>query len=182
MALQTASLSVAVESDRAVIRVEGRANFATSVSFKQLVQSLAGRGCHSYVLDLTHCQLMDSTFLGVLVGLTQRHSRVADGGPSCFSLFNANEHVHGIFDNMGILPLFGTIDSLETHGSGYAEFVLLREMPDKETLTRNSLEAHRELMEAHPENALRFKSVAEFLEHDLLRITRARKNSKPAKS
>src|SRR6266446_10788318 len=51
------------------IRIAGRASFNSSVDFKTLVAGLHQKGYSRFVLDLTHCLLMDSTFLGVLAGL-----------------------------------------------------------------------------------------------------------------
>ena len=63
------NLSVCVGEQVVCIKIEGRANFTSSVDFKTLVNSLWQQGHHHFVLDLTDCMLMDSTFLGVLAGL-----------------------------------------------------------------------------------------------------------------
>ena len=52
----------------ACIKISGRANFTSSIDFKTVVQELRQKGCNYFVLDLSECALMDSTFLGVLAG------------------------------------------------------------------------------------------------------------------
>jgi hypothetical protein len=42
--------------------------------------------------------------------------------------------------------------------------------PTQEEVTRNCLEAHRTLMDIHPENVARFKDVAAFLAEDLKKL------------
>src|SRR5436853_3258135 len=63
------NLSVCVGEHDVCIKIEGRANFTSSVDFKTLIITLWQKGHHHFVLDLTDCLLMDSTFLGVLAGL-----------------------------------------------------------------------------------------------------------------
>ena len=161
MAQDLAQLFVADLGSSAVVRITGCANFASSVPFKKLVNGLIERGCTKFTLDLTDCKLMDSTFLGVLVGVTRKLGQAARG----ISLFNPSEQVHSMFDNLGILELFEQAKSL-----GQAE-VAETEVVDanKRELTENSLEAHRTLMELNPENEAKFKEVARFLEEDLKR-------------
>ena len=102
MAQDLAQLFVADLGSSAVVRITGCANFASSVPFKKLVNGLIERGCAKFSLDLTDCKLMDSTFLGVLVGVTHKLGQAAKG----VELFNPSEQVHAMFDNLGILELF----------------------------------------------------------------------------
>ncbi len=55
---------VAVADRIACVKISGRANFTHSVDLKRIVQELADRGVNRFILDLTDCTLMDSTFLG----------------------------------------------------------------------------------------------------------------------
>ena len=71
-------LSVAVLAETAVIKVKGRANAALSVQFKSLAAELRDTGRKNLVVDLGECEMMDSTFLGVLAGLV---ANVAPGSP-----------------------------------------------------------------------------------------------------
>jgi hypothetical protein len=106
---------------------------------------------------------MDSTFLGVLVGLNRTLGQSeSDGG---FSLYRPTEQVRVLLDNLGILELFSTAESLDQAEA--AEPVEAGEAPDKTEFTRSSLEAHRTLIDANPENESRFKEVTRFLEEDL---------------
>ena len=70
-----------------------------------------------------------------------------------------------LLDNLGILELFSTAESLDQAEA--AEPVEAGEAPDKTELTRTSLEAHQTLTDANPENGAKFKEVTRFLEEDL---------------
>ncbi|MDE2642220.1 MAG: STAS domain-containing protein [Verrucomicrobiota bacterium] len=148
-----------------MIRITGRANCLSSVPFKRVINSLIERGRRVFTLDLSDCQLMDSTFLGVLVGLNRTLGQYEpDGG---FSLYRPTEQVRVLLDNLGILELFSTAESLDQAEA--AEPVEADEAPDKTEFTRSSLEAHRTLIDANPENEAKFKEVTRFLEEDLKR-------------
>src|SRR6478609_1708973 len=78
----------------ACIKISGRANFSSSIDFKTLIQELSQRGCGYFVLDLSECTLMDSTFLGVLAGFgLQSQGTKGEQPGSVLELLNANERV-----------------------------------------------------------------------------------------
>ena len=70
-------LLVWVEDKNAWIKITGRASFNSSVDFKTLINGLSQRGFCRFVLDLSDCPLMDSTFLGVLAGMITRFTLYA---------------------------------------------------------------------------------------------------------
>jgi anti-sigma B factor antagonist len=165
MGVTPAKIYVADLGERAVIRITGRANCLSSVPFKRVINSLIERGRRIFTLDLSDCQLMDSTFLGVLVGLNRTLRQYEpDGG---VSLYRPTEQVRVLLDNLGILELFSTAESLDQAEA--AEPVEADEAPDKTEFTRSSLEAHRTLIDANPENEAKFKEVTRFLEEELKR-------------
>jgi len=163
LGLEPAKLYVADLGKRALVRISGRANCLSSVPFKRVINGLIERGRRAFTLDLSDCQLMDSTFLGVLVGLNRTLGQAEPAGG--FSLYQPTEPVRVLLDNLGILELFGTAESLGQAEA--AESVEQVAALDKTDLTRTSLEAHQTLIDANPENAVKFKEVTRFLEEDL---------------
>ena len=163
LGLEPAKLYVADLGKRALVRISGRANCLSSVPFKRVINGLIERGRRAFTLDLSDCQLMDSTFLGVLVGLNRTLGQAEPAGG--FSLYQPTEPVRVLLDNLGILELFSMAESLGQAEAG--EPVEAGGAADKTELTRTSLEAHQSLIDANPENAVRFKEVTRFLEEDL---------------
>jgi anti-anti-sigma factor len=172
------TLLVAVTDYAAVVRVNGRANFTTSVSFKQLVTELRQRGFHSFVLDLSECVTMDSTFLGVLAGtalkLAEKDCFAACNGarvePPHLRLLNPNQRVADLLENLGVSDLFQTV---RCEGPLAAEQNLTpaqEAQPSREEVSLACLEAHRVLMEINPANIPRFKDVTQFLAEDLKKL------------
>ena len=141
------------------IKLQGAASFSLSVDFKSVVTQCCEKGGRVLLLDLSDCSNMDSTFLGVIVGLSANLERI--------ELLNPQERVTDLLENLGVLDLVAVghgdnpfLDRLEDAGSVNAT---------KTELAQAGLEAHRILMNVNPENIPRFKDVAKFLEEDLER-------------
>jgi anti-anti-sigma factor len=162
-----ANLSVWVSEREAWIRIGGRASFSNSVDFKTLINSLAQNGCSHFILDLTECLLMDSTFLGVLAGLGLKYPHNGDNNPA-FELLNPNHRIADLLENLGVVHLFHIIHGQTTpHASHGVEHSSAQD--DGTEVTRTCLEAHETLMKINPGNVPKFKDVAEYLAEDLRR-------------
>ena len=164
----SAKLLVLVGEKFSCIKIVGRANFNSSVDFKTVVNELCQKGYSYFVLDLSECLLMDSTFLGVLTGfglkLGQGKSDCCDSG---VELLNANPRITDLLENLGVIHLFKLSNGPLNAPEGAETRTHTPLKPSKEEVTRACLEAHRTLMEANPENVGRFKEVAQFLAEDL---------------
>lgn len=169
MSNELASLQVCVGDKSVCVRIAGRANFHSSVDFKKLVTSLWQQGYTCFIIDLTECQLMDSTFLGVMAGLGLKFSAERNGnGQARIELLNPNSRVTDLLENLGINHLFTVVRGSapaapEVSVGGQAAGT------DKKEVSRTCLEAHKTLMEVNPDNVPKFKDVARFLEEDLKR-------------
>jgi len=180
MSAPAAKISVWAGERFACVKLQGRANFTSSIDFKELVTQLQDRGFTFFVIELSECSLMDSTFLGVLAGIGLKLAR-SDGDPDGprLELRNANARITELLENVGVLHLFktseGDLGSLEA-----LEACAQRSAPaSRAEVTEICLKAHKLLMEINPENVPRFKDVAKFLAEDLERLQAA---SPPPKS
>src|SRR5437867_7339961 len=89
------------------IKIIGWANFNSSLDFKALVSDLRQRGCHYFLLDLSECSLMDSTFLGVLAGFGMKMRQTQpDSREGAIELLNPNTRISELLDDLGVLHLF----------------------------------------------------------------------------
>lgn len=158
----------------ACIRIIGRATFATSSNFRLVVTGLHQRGYSWFVLELSECTLMDSTFLGVLAGLGLNMSgpdKVA--GAPVIELLNPNPRVVELLESLGVLHLFKLAQGQIAAPADTQTVALEPAAASKEEMTRASLEAHETLMAINPANVAKFKDVARFLADDLKRIKAA---------
>jgi anti-sigma B factor antagonist len=175
MAVSSAKLSVLVGKDFACVKIAGRANFTFSPDFKTLLAELIQKGYGHFIIDLSECVLMDSTFLGVLAGFGIKLSQSTGGKCiGCIELSNPNARVTELLENLGVLPLFKILNgTLQLSGEVCVQ-TPAPVNPSHEEITRTSLEAHQALMEVNPDNVPRFKDVAQFLAEDLKKLEKCR--------
>ncbi len=155
----------------ACIRIVGHANFNSSIDFKTLLHELRQRGCHWFVLDLSECVLMDSTFLGVLAGFGLKLSG-GNGGQTQpgIELFNSNARITELLDTLGVLHLFKLTHGPLAPPPQTEPLTHTPSHPSKAELTCACLEAHQTLMDINPANVARFKEVTRFLSENLQKV------------
>jgi anti-sigma B factor antagonist len=169
------SLLVAIRKEWAFVRVLGRGSFKVSPALKKFGVAAMERSCHGFVVDMAECIGMDSTFMGVLAGLSLHLQR--RGGGKIVMI-----NVSG--KNTGLLQTVGLNVMLEIREAGEAakEPVALPqgdgEMKPLDTAyagrkvtAETMLAAHEDLIEVSPENFPRFKDVLAYLKEDLKSAT-----------
>jgi len=176
MTTPPAKLLVFAREHLVCIKIVGRANVGSSIDFKRLVQELLGKDLSCFVLDLSECVLMDSTFLGVLAGFGLKINDPGTVGREdrSIELLNPNLRVSELLENLGVAHLFKLRQNgaaPQPNGTGQVEFPAT--VSSREEVTRNCLEAHQTLMRLCPENASKFKDVTQFLSEDLVKLKAA---------
>jgi anti-sigma B factor antagonist len=163
-----AKLSIWMDDQLACIKIVGRANFTSSVDFKALINELLQQGLRCFVLDLSECVLMDSTFLGVLAGfglkLSGGNGQPARGG---IELLNPSERILELLETLGVLHLFRVIQGALTPPAQSPAQERKLTTPNKDEANLTCYEAHRTLMEISPSNVPKFKDVTQFLAEKL---------------
>jgi anti-anti-sigma factor len=163
-----AKLLVAVFDQTVCIQINGRADFTCSMDLKKLIGELWEHGYAHFIFDLCECRNMDSTFLGVLAGISLQLSN-GKGEPLPLELRNPNPRVAETLENLGVAHLFKIGGSAGPLTDKY-EPLAKGDAPTQVELARTCLEAHKTLMELKPENVRKFKDVAQFLAEDLKRL------------
>jgi anti-sigma B factor antagonist len=173
MSNPSAKLSVLVGRNFACVKIAGRANFMSSPDFKTLLGELNRKGYSHFIVDLSECVLMDSTFLGVLAGFGLKTNPGCATGKCEVELANPNARIFELLENLGVLPLFkittGAVQLPDDAKVSAPDPV----NPTQEQITRTCLEAHKTLMAVNPENAARFKDVTQFLAEDLKNLEKS---------
>lgn len=161
-------LSVWTGDRAACVRVTGRANFALSVDFRELLRRLRSSGHATLALELSDCQLMDSTFLGVLAHEAGQHAASGKGASgSRLILWNPNERVRELIEDLGIAHLF-QVATRDATGEGFAPAPKSSGV-SREELTRTCLDAHELLMALNPANVAKFQDAARYFAEELKR-------------
>jgi anti-anti-sigma regulatory factor len=169
MSPASSKVLVAVTDHTALVKVSGRATFTCSADFRAFVHRLRERGCRRYVVDLTTCAIMDSTFLGMLAGFGTKLAE-GDGEAGLVRLLNPNARIVDLLENLGVAHLFELIQGaapLVVEGNGATE---MTPRMDRLAISRTALEAHETLMAIHPDNVPKFKDVTRYLAEDLKRL------------
>lgn len=162
---------VSVGNNRVCVKVIGRANFTSSVDFKTLLSELLQQGYTYFALDLAECVLMDSTFLGVLAGFGLKLSgSQADGVQRTLELFNPNPRITELLENLGVLHLFNLTQGQVPLPEAATPHESAPTNPSHEEVAQACLDAHKTLMQIHPDNVGRFKEVTQFLAEDLKKL------------
>ena len=168
----SANLLVCVSEQVACIKVEGRANFTSSVDFKTFVSSLREKGYSRFVVELSDCALMDSTFLGMMAGIGLNLAKAKPGNhePGVV-LLNPKPRITELLENLGIIHLFKIAQSTEPLKDNFDS--LQTGETSRLDISRTCLEAHQTLMAVNPENIPKFKDVTRFLAEDLKKLEMA---------
>lgn len=96
-----------IDDDVRVIRVGGYVDFDVAPHLKRFIVNRIDAGDRRIVIDLSDVGFIDSTAIGVLVGVLKRLRDV--GG--FLAVACANDNVRGIFEIVGVesvIPLHGT--------------------------------------------------------------------------
>lgn len=158
---------VATDASNALVRITGRASFATGPAFKRLGSALIEQCCTRLVLDMADCEGADSTFLGVLAGLASRMKK------NCNSTIVVINLSPAMYENVCTLGLNRLMDcheagrcpeevqkSLGRLGAlDRVDIVKADEKAERET----AIEAHENLIRSDSRNLPRFKDVLTFL-------------------
>jgi anti-anti-sigma regulatory factor len=155
-----AKILVASDSNIAQVRVIGRATFSCSQSLRDFGLEMVGAEVRRFLIDLSECQGMDSTFMGIMALIARR---VAAKGNQV-EIVNAGKSPKKLLGELGITKLFAFTHTNETDVDWSS---LCKSEPDDDNQQQTILEAHETLMEADAGNIPKFKNVVEFLKQDL---------------
>src|SRR5476649_1490093 len=90
---------VARSADLGFIKVVGRGSFQNSSCLKAFYQQLLKEGVGRFVVDLDACTYLDSTFLGILLGLGLK---LRESGSGLLHILNANPRNLELLRNLGL--------------------------------------------------------------------------------
>lgn len=190
--MELSKILVARGTDLGFVKVVGRGSFQNSGCLKAFYLQLLKDGIHRFVVDLETCTYLDSTFLGILLGLGLK-VKDANKGNGRLHILNASPRNLELLKNLGLdrlihiqgkeLAAVGANGANIPNGNGNGTHHLpsssdigeaeenLEEIacpvPTRQEAAPTILEAHEALMEFDARNVPKFKDVVEFLREDL---------------
>src|SRR5205809_6937137 len=79
MANVESSIQVGISGPTVWVRVEGKGSFLNSGNLKEFARRMLDRGYRDIVVDLAHCAMMDSTFMGSMASVALRLKELGQG-------------------------------------------------------------------------------------------------------
>jgi len=91
----------------AVFKIVGVGTFQSAVGFKAAYNDFLAQGVNEFIIDLSECDLLDSTFLGTILGLALK---VRELGPRQVHVIHPNEMNRSLFRGTGLDQIFDLSD------------------------------------------------------------------------
>jgi anti-sigma B factor antagonist len=155
-------------NNRVYARVVGRGTFQNSRALRQFALERIDQGQDEFVIDLGHCQGMDSTFLGILavIGLRLRHA----GTMATIRIVNVNPRNREVLQTLGLDRLFSidgeppaTLADIDYHLLADTDVTQLKRPLDKVKTANLMVEAHDGLVRIDQRKSPRFRELARIL-------------------
>lgn len=142
--------------------VRGLGNFSNALMFEEFCEAEFRQGADSFIIDLADCEGMDSTFMGVMAGLTSHFSP----GPARVMVINASDRNRKLLDDLGLTRLVTVRERPEPIPSMEMQPLVSGPLPARERAERIR-KAHQQLIDADSRNAARFAPVLQLLKQEL---------------
>lgn len=92
-------IEVARSQDVVLVRVHGLARLANAMIFEEFCADMIERKFRYFIIDLADCRGMDSTFMGILVGLAQT---TFENKETHVCLINASDYCKTLLRTLGL--------------------------------------------------------------------------------
>ncbi|MBR2363593.1 MAG: STAS domain-containing protein [Lentisphaeria bacterium] len=166
--MQNAVLSIAGENGIYVIKASGRATFECAGPLRDLAKKLETEDFSKVDVDLSECQGMDSTFMGILAMLGLRSRKLG----AEMNIVNANELNKSLLYGLGLKKLFNyTQGEVLMPENGNASASASSGKLDLES-AKTVLDAHKTLMDVDDSNKKKFEAVVDMVQKDIDRLNK----------
>ncbi len=152
-------------SDPAIVKVNGRVNFANSGPLRDFFDQVISSGCQRFVIDFRNCSGMDSTFLGILAGVALELRRKQP--PGRVLLCRLGERNLELIRNLGLHRIMEVDAGDRVVSGGTAALPAGKEDESQSDKARMVLEAHENLVKADEENRSKFQDVIAYLKNQV---------------
>ena len=150
--------------EKVCIRVQGRATHLHAAPFQTFAREMLSQGHDAFEIDLGPCTSMDSTFLGVLVGLSIKLEKAGRPKPC---LFRASPTTYELFKTLGVERFFELNGPGQLMNGAPVELQQLERPACTQAEWANTvINAHQLLVEVDDRNGPRFQDLLTSLKRD----------------
>ena len=168
-------IDVAVVTPDAFVRVIGKGSYKLCPALKAFGLVALDQGCRRLVIDMASCIGMDSTFMGVVAGLTLRTNE-QQGELVMVCLSDKNRL---LLETLGLADLIRA-ETGRSAGGCPGGLRPLEPAVDRTDTTTTMLQAHETLVGVAPGNEARFRDVLGYLEGGTLYLKGQNRTLGPA--
>ena len=151
-------------SDPAIVKVNGRVNFANSAPLRDFFDQVISSGRERFVIDFRNCSGMDSTFLGILAGVALELRKKVP--PGRVLLCRLSERNYELIRNLGLHRIMD-VDPAEHSFENEPVALSGEENESQSEKARRVLEAHENLIKADEDNRSKFQDVIAYLKNQM---------------
>lgn len=170
------NLTAAYAEGTAIIRVEGRGSFKISPPMKQFIHKVIDdQAAEKILVEMSQCTGMDSTFMGLIAGIA---CYLKSKPEIQFELINLSERNKKLLLTLGVdrvvtysMSATEEQQSILNRLSGTVQS-LKSDQNSKLDAAKTTLEAHETLVDINPDNLIKFRSVLEYLQDDVRKLSR----------
>ena len=160
------TFQVDVSSRPILVHICGRANFLNCSPLRTFFRKMVAKGKVEFSLDFTHCEGMDSTFLGILAGVAIDTQRSEPKGEVI--LTGLGDRNLELVKNLGLQRI---VNIVENGGGEAAEASDSTEELSKESQTEEEkkemlIGAHEDLVKIDESNLAKFQDLLTFLKNE----------------
>ena len=153
---------VCATNEEVFVRIKEKASYLNCAPLRSFLYEMVEGGSKTFVIDFQNCSSMDSTFLGILVGLALKLKRDGDGDGGSLSLLNLVGRNLETVENLGIHKI--ALVSSECI-SGPNDLENLKVKTDEGNACPEVIyQAHKTLLELNQKNSRIFRDVVNYLE------------------
>ena len=156
------NFQVHIGQNKDFLRVLRKASYLNCGPLRKFFDDRLQEGQLNFVIDFQDCSSVDSTFLGILVGVAVKLKRSVETGS--LTLVNLRDRNLETVKNLGIHKIC-EISSLKVFDSDQLENLLSQEN-SAEACSQTIYDAHKTLMHLNQKNLKMFSDVVNYLEHD----------------
>lgn len=159
------SVFTALAGDTVWVRIIGKGTFQNSHPIKRWILEKIEAGCQHIFIELSECTSMDSTFMGIVTGLSIRMTGL---GREAVTLTNVSPHNIRLLETLGLNKFLNLKERYDVDSSLTWEPLAIESL-DKLAITRHMLDAHEQLIDTGGLAGEQFRNVHKLLKDDLER-------------
>lgn len=144
-------------------QVGGLANMVLANPLENTANQFLQKGYHSFFIDLKECRGMDSTFMGVLIGIATIEDQKEK---PTVHIIHANTHNQKLLQSLGVNQVVNCVKEEIPVPENFELLEILPQQPQQKIALIQK--AHEKLVEIDPKNEEKFGNFLKLLKQEMI--------------